>query len=131
MDSVINSFFNTIESGLIMPVANGIWGILPVILYVAIGITLVSVAFSSSMQKGQKIAGIIHVAIMLAFMLTIFVISCKEVPRFSMMETSPALRISMFIPKSSILFGSGIISFQLLWKLADSILGVKEDEANG
>ena len=36
MDSVINSFFNTIESGLIMPVANGIWGILPVILYVAI-----------------------------------------------------------------------------------------------
>ena len=79
----------------------------------------------------KKIAGIIHVAIMLAFMLTIFVISCKEVPRFSMMETSPALRISMFIPKSSILFGSGIISFQLLWKLADSILGVKEDEANG
>ena len=59
MDSVINSFFNTIESGLIMPVANGIWGILPVILYVAIGITLVSVAFSSSMQKGQKIAGIV------------------------------------------------------------------------
>ena len=82
-------------------------------------------------RKGQKIAGIIHVAIMLAFMLTIFVISCKEVPRFSMMETSPALRISMFIPKSSILFGSGIISFQLLWKLADSILGFKEDEANG
>ena len=82
-------------------------------------------------RKGQKIAGIIHVAIMLAFMLTIFVISCKEVPCFSMMETSPALRISMFIPKSSILFGSGIISFQLLWKLADSILGFKEDEANG
>ena len=38
-------------------------------------------------RKGQKIAGIIHVAIMLAFMLTIFVISCKEVPRFSMMES--------------------------------------------
>lgn len=64
MDSVINSFFNTIESGLIMPVASGIWSILPVVLYVAIGITLVSVAFSSSMQRGQKIAGIVGLIVL-------------------------------------------------------------------
>lgn len=76
---------------------------------------------------GQKIADILIILIMLAFMITIFVISVQQVPKFSLKEVSPALRISMFIPKSSVLFGSGLISLQLLWKLLDSILGFKED----
>lgn len=76
--------------------------------------------------KTQKIADIIQIFIMLAFMLTIFVISCREVPKYSLKEMSPALRITMFIPKSSVLFGSGIISLQLLWKLADGILAMFE-----
>ena len=78
--------------------------------------------------KGQKIADIIIILVMLVFMVTIFVISVQQVPKFSLKEKSPALRISMFIPKSSVLFGSGIISLQLVWKLLDSILGFKEDE---
>ena len=76
--------------------------------------------------KAQKYTSVAHIAIMLAFMLTIFIISCQEVPKYSLREISPALRISMFVPKSSILFGSGIISFQLLWKLVDSLLAMKE-----
>ncbi len=81
-------------------------------------------------EKAQKYTTIFHIVIMLAFMLTIFVISCQEVPKYSLREISPALRITMFIPKSSILFGSGIVSFQLLWKLLDSLLALKE-ENNG
>lgn len=80
--------------------------------------------------KVRKYMPIVHISIMLAFMLIIFVISCQEVPKYSLKEFSPALRITMFIPKSSILFGSGIISFQLLWKLVDTILALKE-ENNG
>ena len=76
--------------------------------------------------KAQKYTSVAHIVIMLAFMLTIFIISCQEVPKYSLREISPALRISMFVPKSSILFGSGIISFQLLWKLVDSLLAMKE-----
>lgn len=81
-------------------------------------------------EKTQKIMSIVHIVVMLAFMLIIFIISCREVPKYSLKELSPALRITMFIPKSSVLFGSGIISFQLLWKLVDTILALKE-ENNG
>lgn len=81
-------------------------------------------------EKTQKIMSIVHIVVMLAFMLIIFIISCREVPKYSLKELSPALRITMFIPKSSVLFGSGIISFQLLWKLLDSLLAFKE-ESNG
>lgn len=77
-------------------------------------------------HKAQKAANVLQVLIMLVFMLTIFIISCREVPKYSLKEISPALRITMFIPKSSVLFGSGIISLQLLWKLADSILELLE-----
>ena len=80
--------------------------------------------------KVQKYMPVVHILIMLVFMLIIFIISCQEVPRYSLREISPALRITMFIPKSSILFGSGIISFQLLWKLVDTLLALKE-EKNG
>lgn len=62
-------------------------------------------------------------AVMLAFMAVIFFLSLSQV-RYSMNEISPALRISMFIPKSSILFGSLIVSFQLLWKLLDTALSM-------
>lgn len=80
--------------------------------------------------KVQKYMPVVHILIMLVFMLIIFIISCQEVPKYSLRETSPALRITMFIPKSSILFGSVIISFQLLWKLVDTLLALKE-EKNG
>ena len=80
--------------------------------------------------KVQKYMPVVHILIMLVFMLIIFIISCQEVPKYSLREISPALRITMFIPKSSILFGSGIISFQLLWKLVDTLLALKE-EKNG
>lgn len=81
-------------------------------------------------KKMQNFMFLLQIITMLVFMVIIFVISCQEVPKYSLREISPALRISMFIPKSSILFGSGIISFQLLWKLIDSLLALKE-ENNG
>lgn len=72
-------------------------------------------------EKVRRILDILIIAVMLIFMVVIFLISLSQV-QYSMNEISPALRISMFIPKSSILFGSLIVSFQLLWKLMDSIL---------
>lgn len=74
-------------------------------------------------DKGRRLADMVILVVMLAFMLIIFGISISQI-QYSLNEISPALRISMFIPKSSILFGSLIISFQLLWKLVDSILRV-------
>lgn len=72
-------------------------------------------------DRVRRILDIVIIAIMLVFMFVIFLIALSQV-QYSMNEISPALRISMFIPKSSILFGSLIVSFQLLWKLIDSIL---------
>lgn len=71
-------------------------------------------------EKVRRYLDLLILAVMLVFMLTIFFISLSQV-RYSMNEISPALRISMFIPKSSILFGSLIVSVQLLWKLIDAV----------
>ena len=70
----------------------------------------------------KKLRDYLELAIQ-AFMAVIFFLSLSQV-RYSMNEISPALRISMFIPKSSILFGSLIVSFQLLWKLLDTALSM-------
>lgn len=72
-------------------------------------------------ERVRNYLDLLILAVMLLFMTGIFFISLSQV-RYSMNEISPALRISMFIPKSSILFGSLIVSVQLLWKLVDSIL---------
>lgn len=74
-------------------------------------------------EKVRNYLELVILAVMLAFMAVIFFISLSQV-RYSMNEISPALRISMFVPKSSILFGSLIVSFQLLWKLLDTALAM-------
>ena len=69
-------------------------------------------------------------AIMLLFMLIVFAVSVTQL-QYSLSEFSPALRIRMFIPKSSILFGSLMISIQLLWKITDTLLAVKAEQKGG
>ena len=66
----------------------------------------------------RKAVDLSILVVMLVFMLIIFAISISQVG-YSLNEISPALRISMFIPKSSILFGSLIVSLQLIWKIVD------------
>ena len=66
----------------------------------------------------RKVVDLSILVVMLVFMLIIFAISISQVG-YSLNEISPALRISMFIPKSSILFGSLIVSLQLIWKIVD------------
>ena len=65
----------------------------------------------------RKAVDLSILVVMLVFMLIIFAISISQVGYSN--EISPALRISMFIPKSSILFGSLIVSLQLIWKIVD------------
>lgn len=74
-------------------------------------------------EQVRSYLDLLILAVMLLFMAGIFFISLSQI-RYSMNEISPALRISMFIPKSSTLFGSLIVSVQLLWKLVDSVLGI-------
>lgn len=76
--------------------------------------------------KKRRILNIVIQGFMLIFMLTIFIISLDQT-QYSLNEISPALRISMFIPKSSILFGSLLVSLQLVWKIIDSTLEMKEE----
>ena len=66
----------------------------------------------------RKAVDLSILVVMLVFMLIIFAISISQVG-YSLNEISPALRIIMFIPKSSILFGSLIVSLQLIWKIVD------------
>ena len=77
-------------------------------------------------QRIRRILDLLILGIMLIFMLIIFAISLTHT-QYSMNEISPALRISMFIPKSSILFGSLLISIQLIWKILDYILRIREE----
>lgn len=68
-------------------------------------------------------------ATMLVFMTALVVLSAQELPRFSLREKSPALMISMLIPKSSIIFGSFMMAVQLLWVLVDTLLARREKAA--
>lgn len=73
-------------------------------------------------QKAQKIAELAITLVMLAFMCVISYLSITQIPKFALREFSPALGITMFIPRSSVLFGSVLVCVQLLWKTIDSIL---------
>ena len=79
-------------------------------------------------QSTRKILEICIVIVMLVFMTVIFYLAVTQIPRYSLYEKSPALMISMLVPKSSIIFGSLFVVVQLLWKLADMILEGKEEE---
>ena len=72
--------------------------------------------------KVREIIDILIMVIMLAFMIQISVLSVQQIPKLAMRETSPALGISMFIPRSSVMFGSIIICIQLFWRIIDAIL---------
>jgi len=79
----------------------------------------------------KKIVDIVILCIMLMLIVVIFGLSVTQVPKYSLNEVSPALRISMLIPKSSVLFGTLILGIQLLLKLIDAILAVKEKIGDG
>ena len=72
--------------------------------------------------KAREIVDILIMVIMLAFMIEISVIAVQQIPKLALRETSPALGISMFIPRSSVIFGSIIVCIQLLWRIMDAIL---------
>lgn len=78
--------------------------------------------------KTKKTLEYIIVIVMLVFMCVIFYLAVTQIPKYSLYEKSPALMISMLIPKSSIIFGSLFVAFQLLWKLADMILEGREEK---
>ncbi len=70
----------------------------------------------------RNIIDILIMIVMLAFMIIISVIAVQQVPKLALRERSPALGISMFVPRSSVIFGSIIVCIQLAWKTIDSIL---------
>ncbi len=70
----------------------------------------------------RQVVDILIMAVMLAFMIEISILSVQQIPKLAMRETSPALGISMFIPRSSVMFGSIIICIQLVWRIIDAIL---------
>jgi len=59
---------------------------------------------------------------MLMLMLILLYESIKELPVISIREKSAAMRISMFIPKSSVIFGSLMIVLQLIWIIINDFL---------
>lgn len=83
-------------------------------------VTFIKDRLPQSIQRGLNL---LILTVMLVFMIVIFCISLSQVG-YSLNEISPALRISMFIPKSSILFGSLVVSVQLLWKIIDYVLSM-------
>lgn len=82
-------------------------------------------------EKVRTIADIAIMIIMFVFMAFVCILSICEVPKYTLREFSPALKITMFIPKSSVLFGSLIVCVQLLWKIIDSILALADEGGGG
>ncbi len=67
--------------------------------------------------------------IMLFTMAGLAILATNVLPQIAISEKSPAMMISMMIPKSSIIFGSLIVSLQLVWIIADTLLRVKEERS--
>ena len=67
---------------------------------------------------------------MLLLMLTLLYESIKELPVISLREKSPAMMISMFVPKSSVIFGSLLISLQLIWIMVNDFLEKGRKDGN-
>jgi TRAP-type C4-dicarboxylate transport system permease small subunit len=76
--------------------------------------------------RAQQIVNIIIKILMLFLMIALLVLSVTQLPKYSFNEISPALRISMLIPKSCIIFGSILIIFQLAHILMSGIKELKE-----
>lgn len=64
--------------------------------------------------------------VMLLFVAGLSWLAAAELPRISLNEKSPALMMSMLIPKSSIIFGSLIIAVQLALVVLDTLMDRKE-----
>lgn len=83
--------------------------------------------FSPGVRYGIELAIKI---VMLLFVVWLVWLGVTELPRISLNEKSPALMMSMFIPKSSIVFGCIFIAVQIVLSILDTVLKRKE-ERNG
>lgn len=61
-----------------------------------------------------------------AFTFYVFIVSIRELPKFSIMEKSSALMMSMLIPKSSVFVGMFLVSVQMLLVIAVDLIDEKE-----
>ena len=68
--------------------------------------------------------------VMLLFVAGLFWLAATQLPRISLNEKSPALMMSMLIPKSSIIFGCLFIAVQLVLVVVDTVLA-REDKNHG
>ncbi|MCD8138645.1 MAG: TRAP transporter small permease [Planctomycetaceae bacterium] len=67
---------------------------------------------------------------MLLFVAGLFWLAATQLPRISLNEKSPALMMSMLIPKSSIIFGFLVIAVQLLLVIVEAFF-TREEQNNG
>lgn len=73
-------------------------------------------------ENPRKIINFLIKCTMLLLILVLLFESIKELPAIALREKSAAMMISMFIPKSSIIFGSLLIALQLIWNIVNDFL---------
>jgi TRAP-type C4-dicarboxylate transport system permease small subunit len=69
--------------------------------------------------------------LMLFMMCGLFMLSLTQLSKYSLTEISPALRISMLIPKSCLIFGSMLIALQIVCVLIKGMKKIKETGRKG
>ena len=90
--------------------------------------TMTSVRFIVDRIKGKPRVFIEFLIkfMILAFTFYVFIVSVRELPKYSIMEKSSALMMSMLIPKSSVFVGMFLVSVQMVLVMAVDLIDCKE-----